>query len=144
MQTPRKEAQDILERETKSFLDCITAHGEQLNALVLAIETFGDDPEVFFRLNSSHAEVILTVKDINTTLKSIHHRMRRIGWAVETPFDKKYLSWLWKKGDNLAISFTLRLANNATCRKVQIGTREVPVYEIQCEENGQSFDIEEP
>ena len=40
------------------------------------------------------------------------------------------------------IGYHIGLAADATCRKVQIGTEVVPVYEIRCGDNG--LEIEEP
>ena len=143
-QTPREKAQEIFEREVKMIRGIITGHEKHFDALVLAIEIFGNDPGTIFSLTSIHAGVIVPTKDINTTLKDIHHRMRTAGWQASFPFGKEYLSWFWRKDDtpldSPTIRFVLKLADNATCRKVQVGIEKVPIYEIQCEKG----EIKEP
>ena len=143
-QTPREKAQEILEREVKIIRGIITGHEKHFDALVLAIESFGNDPGTMFDLRSIYAGVTIPTKDINTTLKDIHHRMRTAGWKASWTFSKEYLSWFWRKDDTPldgpTIRFGLNLADNATCRKVQVGIEKVPIYEIQCEKG----EIEEP
>ena len=143
-QTPREKAQGILEREIKIIRHYIAGHEKHLDALTLIIEMFRNDPVVFFGLESSYAVAVITTEDINGTLKSVHHRMRRAGWVPSSPFNKEDLSWHWRENgtpeDSPVIRFALLLTDNATCRKVQVGTREFPIWEIQCEKG----EIEEP
>ena len=143
-QTPYEKAQEILDREVKIVRYTIAGHEKHLDALALIIEIFRNDLVVFFGLESSYAVAVITTEDINGTLESIHHRMRRAGWKPSSPFNKERLSWHWRENgtleDSPVIRFALLLADNATCRKVQVGTREVPVWEIQCEKG----EIEEP
>ena len=143
-QTPREKAQEILDRQVKWRMDEIAAHSKHFDALILAIQVFGSDSDVSFNLGADEATVRFIVKDINTTLKSIHHQMRSIGWKAVSPFCKDYISWYWREDGkpmgSPEIVFRLDLADNATCRKVQVGTKEVPVFEIQCEKG----EVEEP
>lgn len=142
--TPAERATDILVRELKSLEESIKGHREHYDPLVLAIKLFGDDPEVWFDIQSYTASVLLIVGDINTTLKSIHHKMRAAGWIPIESFNKKTLTWFWREdwsGTGLPqICFHLSLSDNSTCRKVQVGVTETPVYEIRCD----GGEIEEP
>ena len=118
-----------------------------LDALVTAIELFGGNLDTKFEVDSIDVTVHITVDDVNATLKEIHHAMRSIGWIVRSPFNKDGLTWTWVENWESAypvIHFRLSLSGNASCKKVQVGTTEVPVYEIQCSDDGRSFDIEEP
>lgn len=147
-QTPIERATTILDYDLNRLDEIIARHHKHFDALVLAIKTFGNYPGASFALNSWEAAVVIYVRDINETLKHIHHTMRKLGWRPINKFDRTHLTWDWREGsmptDSPVIRFSLFLTENAICRKVQIGVEEVPVYEIQCEDNGQSVDIEEP
>lgn len=143
--TAETRARVVLGSEVGILERAIAEHHRHFDALVLAIDLFGDDPDTVFSLQSDAAWVHLTVDDVNTSLREIHHTMRSAGWKPVRPFNKKGLKWDWsEETDSPVITFYIGLSSNATCKRVQVGTEQTPVYEIRCEDNGQPFEIEDP
>lgn len=114
-------------------------HYEYLPTLMQAFS--GEEWEAFepwFSLESYELYVLLyKVEDINKILKKIHGAMRKAGFKPRGLFDTEGLSWIWRPENSTeyypSIRIGLSLADGGKCKRVKVGTKKVPVYEIQCD-----------
>lgn len=103
----------------------------------------------WFSLESYEVFVMLhKVEDINEVLKKVHGLLRKAGYVPRELFDKEELQWHWKPESyeeelSPSIRIKLVLADGGKCKRVCIGTKEVPVYEIQCDDGAIEAPVDE-
>ncbi|KKL70247.1 hypothetical protein LCGC14_2106830 [marine sediment metagenome] len=143
--TPIERANEIVQRELDTLINWREEYLTHQSHLVKMIELFGENDQTTFSMNLSYVCIrILEVNDIPLELKHIHPIMRKAGY-VPRHFNKENAIWEWglpnRTKDPVSSQFFFNLSENSVCRKVQVGTKETPVYEIQC---GDSVGIEVP
>lgn len=81
---------------------------------------------------------IYQVKDLKSEIRDALRILGRLGYRksvdIEMSGDYEFITGKLVKEGSLPITIYFYLTSDSAYKKVQTGTKEVPVYEIQCEE----------